>query len=242
MCDLVFSLQEFLKIVPGLAIFPLTFYLGWKKIGRKVSCSFVVSSDRVSAERITSIVLTNHKDSPVAIFEINAVCENDISFQIEKLDPPVILKALESVVIETKPYSKLIVGGDTYNPELVFGKVQVYVASSGEIIKCKMVSHPTIVNHKKFEYLTNASKNTNRFNGFAYSEKVKYAIVYSINSEIKTAFVDHAGFINGDGNFHYNMVPQELMVSKETLREFLKIMEVGPQFKILGVESLDKAL
>ncbi|HTF96393.1 MAG TPA: hypothetical protein VL995_09695 [Cellvibrio sp.] len=242
MCDLVFSLQEFLKIVPGLAIFPLTFYLAWKKIGRKISCSFTVGSDRINAQRITNVVLTNHKDSPVAIFEVSAVCENDISFSIEKLNPPIILKSLESVVIETKPYSNLTIGGDKYNPELVFGKVQVYVACSDEMIKCKMVSHPTIFNHMKFEYLTQASKNINSFNGLIYNEKVKYAIIYNINSEIKTAFVDHSGFINGDGNFHYNLVPQELMDSKETVREFLKIMEVGPQFKILGVESLESAL
>jgi len=239
MCDLVFSLQDFLKIVPGLAIFPLTFYLGWKKIGRKISCSFSVGGDRVSTERITSVVLTNYKDSPVTIFEVNAVCENDISFSIEKLDPPVILKALESVVIETKPYSNLTVSHDKYTPELVFGKIQVYVASSEKIIKCKMVSHPTIVNHLQFKYLTQASKNTKSFNGIAYNEKVRYAIIYSVNSTIKTAFVDQSGFINGEGNFYYNLVPQESMVSKETLREFLKVLEVGPQFQIFGVESLE---
>ncbi|WP_289118079.1 hypothetical protein [uncultured Idiomarina sp.] len=239
MCDLLFSFQEFLKIVPGLAIFPLTFYLAWRKIGRKVSCSLTVGSDRISEERITSIVLTNHKDSPVAIFEVSAVCEDDISLSLEKPNPPIILKSLESVVIETEPYSNLTIGGDKYSPELLFGKIQVYVACSDEIIKCKMVSHPTLFNHMKFNHLTQASKNTYKFNGFVYNEKVKYAIIYNMNSEVKTAFVDHSGFISGDGDFHYNLAPQEQMRSETTVREFLKIMEVSPQFQILGVERLE---
>lgn len=240
MCDLVFSIQEFLKIAPGLAIFPFTIYLAWKKIGRKLSCSFTVGSSRVSTERITSVVLTNHKDSPLAIFEINAVCENDISFSVEKLNPPVVLKALESVVIETTPFSNLTVGSDEYKPELVFGKVQIYAATSEKIIKCKMISHPTIVNHQEFNYLTQASKNTRKFNGITYNENVAYGIVYTINSKIKTTFIDRSGFIISDGDFYYNLVPQESMASKEALQEFLKIMEAPPHFQILGVDNLVK--
>lgn len=243
MCELVFSLQEFLKIVPGLVIFPLTLYLAWKKIGRNISCAFSFGGDNLSADRITSIVLTNHKDSPVTIFEINAVFENDISCLVERFEPPIVLKSLESLVVETKPYSKLTVGNDLYNPSFDVAKLQVYVTCANKMIECKMVSHPSMESYIKFKHLTRASKIVKNFGGLVYSEeKVKYAFAYQKNAEVKTAFITHSGFLNGNGDFYFTHIELCYMESKDKLNEFFKGLDELSHLKVLYIEDFQKNL
>ena len=120
MCELVFSIQEFLKVIPGLVIFPLSFHLAWKKIGSdKVSCSITIRFNKISASRISAVTLSNHKDRPLTIFGIQAVIENDITYTIESFDPPITLKPLETITIKTNPYSSLYMGLEKWNPSFL---------------------------------------------------------------------------------------------------------------------------
>ncbi|NDI85195.1 hypothetical protein [Undibacterium crateris] len=242
MCDLVFSFQEFLKIVPGLVIFPLTFYLTWKKFGTNVSCSVEHKSNRISANQFTNIVLANHKDRPVTIFEISAVLNNDIALIIQKCDPPLVLKPLETISVPADPYSSLYVNGSLWEPDPLFllnGKLDVYLVTSGDIIKCKKFPIPKVKFIEKFSHLKLASKTTMTFNGVVYSnEKIIYAIVYKANNENKTAFIDSSGLICGDWDYSINVVEPEFMTSTDGVRAFLRQSEADVCYPISTVVRL----
>ncbi|NTU57854.1 MAG: hypothetical protein HGB00_02885 [Chlorobiaceae bacterium] len=239
MCDLVFSMQELLKIVPGIAIFPLSFYLAWKKIGESVSCSVTISTSRISAGRVSAVVVTNHKDKPITIFEIQAVSDNDITFVVEKFDLPLVIKALETVTIDAKPYSALLVDGNKWEPDLIGQqKIDIYLVTPRKTIKCKMLSHPTLDKIPEFEKYRQAIKVNKTYNGIAYNENAKYAITYKDAEGVKTAIVDIFGFINGEWRFRYNMIPAEHMLSVDGVREFLRVSRAAEALQIYGVDQL----
>ncbi len=129
MCNLVFSLQEFLKLVPGLVLFPFSLYFAWKKIGNKVLASISTSHEMIVAPRISSVAIRNMRDKPLTVFEIYAVIDDDVYFQVEKFDPPIIIKPLESALIETRPYSRLNLGREIFDPTTVRLTYKVLAAS-----------------------------------------------------------------------------------------------------------------
>jgi len=237
----VFSLQEFLKLVPGIAIFPLSFYLAWKKIGTSVSCSVGYNSSRVSANQFKNIVLANNKDKPITIFEIQAVIGNDISFSVDKFDPPIILKSLETISISAKPYSSLYIGEQQWEPDpLSREKLDIYLSTPAGIVKCKNASHPDTNALQKLSHFTRAAKITKKFNDVVYSsEKVAYAITYKSGTTVKTAIIDASGFICGDWEYQYNHVQPEHMGSIEGIKEFLKLSKADVFFTIYGVDRLE---
>ena len=105
-------IKEILKIMPGALLFPFSLYFFWKKIYHKVYVSFTVGHYKLSATRIESLVLSNLKDKPLPIFSIYAVIDRDISIQVQKFDPPLILKGLESLSIKTDPVSAYYIGSN----------------------------------------------------------------------------------------------------------------------------------
>jgi hypothetical protein len=53
------------------------------------------------------------KDRPLAIFSIHAVMDN-LSFHLKEFDPPLILKAMETVNVEAETVSKRYLGNDVF--------------------------------------------------------------------------------------------------------------------------------
>jgi hypothetical protein len=238
MCDLIFSLQEFLKIVPGLVIFPFTMYLVWKKLGVKVTASISTRNERTVAPRISDVVLMNLKDKPVTVFAIYAVIDGDISWELDKFDPPIVLKSLESTRIETQPYSELWLDSGNFSPDFIKSNIEIFLVLSHKVVRCKMVTHPNLMHIPAFASYRNASKHTKRFNNIVYNEFAAYAITYSLNSEINTAIVDRSGFICCNWNFHFNMFPPEAMNSRENLKRYLDTVEFGKMTKGFTVDVL----
>lgn len=240
MCELILSIQEFLKIVPGLTIFPLSFYLAWKKLGIKVAGSFTVHYNRTTAKRIGEVVLVNLKDKPITIFAIYAIMDQDISWEIDKFDPPIILKSLESIRIETQPYSELYLGNEKFEPNFLSpSKIELYIATPRKMIKCETVSHPNLLNIPAFKHYRAAAKNTRRFNNIVYNDGAAYAITYVINSEVITAIVDQSGFIGSNFDFGFNMVPAECMKSKDELKTCLEQTSFGKLVDRFVVDKLE---
>jgi hypothetical protein len=231
-CELALSFQEFLKIIPGIVIFPFSLYFAWKKIGINVAASFSVKSDRITASRISEVVLVNYKDKPITIFAIYAIIENDVYWEVDKFDPPIILKPLESCRIETKPYSELYLGIERYEPGFISdimkqNKVDIYIATSYKIFKCKRISHPNLLKIPAFKNYRSTTKSTRRFNNIVYNDRAVYAITYVINSEIITAIVDRAGLINGNFNFGFNALPTDCLINEVALKNYLEKTPFG---------------
>lgn len=239
MCELVFSVQEFLKIVPGLVIFPLSFYLAWKKLGTKVVASTTFGFDRTTASRITHVDLSNLKDRPMAIHSIYAVVNDEISYELDKFEPPLILKALESLRIETRPYSRLRLGAEKYEPDFVLpNRIDIYLVLSDRMIKCERGSHPNFLPIKKLNKYQHATKETVRFNDEVYNEHAAYAITYKQQGQVKTAIVDTSGFIGRWWDFRFNMIPPASMASKDHVKKLLEQIQFDKFVESFAVDDL----
>lgn len=223
MCELVLSVQEFLKIVPGIVLFPLSFYLTWKKLGTKVIASITLGSDRITASRITYVDLSNLKDRPIAIYSMHAVVNNMVTYEIDKFEPPVILKPLESLRVETKPFSSLWLDGNKYELDIVKNNdIAVHLVISNGIIKCMTGSHPCFLPIRKFANYKIANKVVKQYNNIVYGDNVVYAIIYMQQSQTKTAFVDTSGLISREWGFGFNIIPQSSMLSKDHVKKKLE--------------------
>lgn len=159
MCSLVFSIQEFLKLVPGLAIFPFSLYFAWKKVGNKVAASISTSHETTLAPRIREVVVRNMKDKPLTVFAIYAVVNEDVYFQVEKFEPPITVKPLESVQIETRPYSRLSIGEGKFEPAFMPPEnIELYLVLARKAVKCKMMSHPDAATFSTFRSIASLRK------------------------------------------------------------------------------------
>ncbi|MGQ0594334.1 MAG: hypothetical protein ACT4QB_17315 [Gammaproteobacteria bacterium] len=115
----------------------------------------------------------------MAIYSMYAVVNDEISYEIDKFEPPLILKALGSHRIETKPYSRLRLGAEKYEPDFVFpNRIDIYLALADRMIKCEAGSNPSLLPIKKLDKYQHANKETERFNDVVYNEHAAYAITY----------------------------------------------------------------
>jgi hypothetical protein len=217
-----FSILEVLKALPGFALFPLSFYLAWKKLGVSVSASFTTYHQRTVAPRIGTILLNNHKDRSLAIFAIWAVVDREVAFEVERFDPPLVLKAHESIQIETKPYSQLHLVTGPYVPSFTLKEgVDLYLVLTNGIVRCKLAGHPDLDSLSAFSEYHIAGKEVNCFNGLVYNDQATYAITYRIKDEVKTAIVDDGGYICRGWDFRFNSFLPADMKSKDTIRQAL---------------------
>ncbi|VVN13293.1 hypothetical protein [Pseudomonas fluorescens] len=232
------SVKEFLKVAPGLILLPLSGYLAWKKISNKVLASFSTYHSRTSASRIGNIVLSNLKDKPVPIFSIYATIDRHIAIKVEEFNPPIILKGLESLSIDTSPVSNYYIGKDEYEPNFMPPrKIELYVFSIGRPIKCKITNSHSIESFKEFSHYSTAISSTRKFNGFVYNDNVLYAIIYHFEGKLKTAFVEDGGFITNEWDFQYNMIPKEQMKNISGVIDFLKHCKYNELFTNFSVIS-----
>ncbi len=239
MCELIFSLQDFLKIVPGLAIFPLSFYLAWKKLGTNVVASTTFGFDRTTASRITCVDLSNLKDRPIAIYSMHAVVNESVTYEIDKFEPPLILKALESLRIETKPYSRLRLGIDAYEPEFYQpNRIDIYLVLADRLIKCRTADHSSFLPIRKLGKYQKAAKETSMLNGLVYNEHAAFAITYKQEGHVKTAIVDSSGFIGRGWDYKFNMIPVASMNSAEEVRKTLEQAGFGRFVEGFAVDDL----
>lgn len=227
MCNFVFSIQEFLKVVPGLAIFPLSFYLAWKKLGVSVSASYTINFGRLTASRIGSIVLYNNKDRPVPIYAVHAMINRDIVYEVDKFDPPLILKPLEALSITTSEYSSLYLANGLFEPQFSPADlVEIYLETPDRMLLCKDRRNAQLGDFSGIKgTYQKASKHVSRFNGVVYNDNAAFAITYRADSHTETAIVDNSGFIGNGWEFRINHIPEEALIDKASVRRFLETIQ-----------------
>ncbi len=221
-------ISEILKVVPGIIMFPVAFYLGYKKIGARISATYVFGSDTLSAPRIKSLKLTNQKDKAVTIFNIFALTADNVSIELEDLDPPVVLKAFETVVIKTTPYSSIYVGNSEWRmvgSALMSPAFQIVLLTSNGVIKCQTAWLKDIHTYLKKRGYRPGSTFRRRFNGIVYDKFQKFAVVYSKEKEIRTFFVHERGVISNDKALPFNFIGEGHLVSAAALNNYLLSIE-----------------
>jgi len=197
----------FLKIVPGLLLFPFGIYFGIKKIGYSVGCKVSVRNSRVLGIHIGSIIFQNHKDRPIAITEIFGI-QNNVKFQIEEPKTPILLKSLETIIVKPEDYTKYVCKGERFEVDMAdIRSLQIFVVTPEKTIPCKHIFRPDAELEKYHKGRDVAHKITRRFNDVVYGEKSLFAIVHYTGKECKTTTVDEHGFIDDSDLFGCNHIP-----------------------------------
>lgn len=229
---------EILNVLPGALLFPFSIYFAWKKIGKSIGVSFSVGTSGFSATRITSIVLTNKKDKPLSIFSAFLLINKDVLVPVEKFDPPIVLKGLEVAQVTTTPFSNYYLGLEPF--ELTFDIIrdaEFFVVAASGAIRCDILNAHSDYSFAHKNDMGIVVKNTSMFNGLVYNEHALFAISYLIDGVQKTALVARSGFIGGDWDLRYNMIPKE-QLTKEGIWEFIKRCGYEKLFQGVGIDEL----
>lgn len=235
-CNLVFSFQEFLKLVPGLVIFPLSFYLAIKKIGVSISCSAQMGEDLFFPARVKSLVLSNNKDRPITIYEVFGVFGDHIQFPVHQFEPPLVLKALETMSIATERYSFLTVGSNEWQPSMAPNeKIDFYITTTEGSIKCKSFAKPMMIVQAIQQGYVMATRYTKQINGKVISKKIRFIMVYAVGNDEKTALIESGGLLDEFTGLGFNSISLNHMQSVEKVREY--VLSVSPDLKFHVRES-----
>ncbi len=230
MTEYLFSFQEFLKVVPGLLIFPISLYLGLQKIGTKVSARISFGSNPISPFCIRYVDLRNMKDRTIVIYSIFASIDNDeYLLELKKCNPPLILKAHQSIVAEIPPYSFLLLEGKRFDlDDSMMKKTTIFLELAHKTVKCDTLNYHKPISKKlsKHRILQNV---TNNFNGIIYDKHAVYAITYGSELRVKTAIINDAGIFSGDWNFPVLQITMQSMRSKEAIEAELNAMNFKNQ-------------
>ena len=236
-----FSFQEFLKIVPGLLIFPISLYLGLQKIGTKVSARISYGSDPIAPFCIKYIDFRNMKDRTIVIYSIYALT-NDEEFllKLKKCSPPLIVKAHQSAIVEIPPYSFLLSDGKKFELDnSMIEKTTIYLELAHSTIKCQTLNFSQPIGKKlgKHKILKNV---TNNYNDFIYDKHAVYAIAYALDGRVKTAIINDAGTLGGEWNFTPRQISMQSLRSKEAIEAELNTMKLGDHVDWFNVYLLDE--
>lgn len=232
-------IKSILVSVPGVVLGGFSLYFAYQKIGNRVLATYSIVLRGVTEERISDITLVNKKNKPITIFSIQAVINEDVVIEVENFQPALVLKPLESIYIDTSPFSHLHIGSDRYKANYLSpSKVDLYLISENKKILCKVIRPPSLSKYFDFNHYRNAIKGTMSYNGKIYNDRVRYAIVYRYDSQQHTAFVEESGFIGEGWGYYYNMVPESHMASKEAVKEFLIGLGYDKSFQALMVEDI----
>lgn len=225
-----FYFQEFLKIVPGLLIFPISLYLGLQKIGTRVNAGISFGSNPISPFCIRYVDLRNMKDRTIVIYSIFVSINNDeFLLELKKCNPPLILKGYQSTIAEIPPYSFLLLDGKKFElNKAMTEKSTIYLELAHSTVKCNTLNYQKPISKRlgKYRILENI---TNNFNGIIYDEHAVYAITYASRSRVKTAIVNESGIFQGDWEFDIFQIPMKSMSSKEAVEAELKALGFGGQ-------------
>lgn len=221
--NVVFSVQEFFKVVPGIVIFPLSFILAWKKFRTSVSCLVKINSNNFLPTQFSSVVLSNNKDRPVTIFEVVAVIDDRYQVSVEKFDPPLVLKALETLSVVTTPYSALYTHEGEWEPEILAGtKLTLYVVVPKGIHKCKDLSRPHTINARAFRNYITPLKETYVHSGKTASNKVKFLLYYMDGNQRRLSFISYAGMLDESKGLPFNAIAPAYLVDVDCLAKHLR--------------------
>ncbi|MGA8135249.1 MAG: hypothetical protein WCA48_14055 [Pseudomonas gingeri] len=213
-------LGEFLKVVPGLILLPISFVVGWKKLGHKAVISYQETYQQFQAPRLTRVVLTNLKDKPLIIHALYADIDHHALFTIKEFETPLVVKGLESVVIETEPVSAYDIDHDPYEPPLSSIK-DVYVVTTGKQFRCDIDNTPTVYALAKQGLYKQIKTITYAYLGLTFNDEVRYGLSFSVFGERRAALVGNNGLISGNWPFNVNRLRPEEMETVEAVEKTL---------------------
>jgi hypothetical protein len=216
--ETIYSVLEIIDklLRPPLLLVATAFAISFalKKVGTRVKVSYKVGFEGFSHPRILNLVFNNCKDSPVSIYSVQAVFDGELWLEVDKFDPPIILKPLETISVRTSEFSKLYVGRDEFKPDLR-GNISIYIETDGSLLKCIPAKKKNLL-----DGLTVVSKETAKFDGKVFNSSVKFIMQYVHKGVPNVAFIHESGHIGHEWSFgSLNNIGGD--PSEETIKEFL---------------------
>ncbi|UVL41763.1 hypothetical protein LOY55_06565 [Pseudomonas sp. B21-040] len=212
---------DFFKIVPGVVLFPLTLMLAWKKFGNKALVTYSLTHNLYMAPRLTDIALTNCKDRPLIVHALYIIVDRHILVPLKEFSPPLVIKGLESALIECDPVSSYSVGEHSF--EFDFQHVwEIYVLTTGGRFKCDADPTPNLFSIARDEEYQHVQIHRRLFNGHIFNDLVRYALTFTMKGKLHTAFVDVGGMIGQEWPFVINCLRPENMTDAVTVKKVLE--------------------
>lgn len=180
----------------------------------------------------------NMKDRPLAIFSIHAVMDG-MSFGLKEFDPPLILKAMEAVTVETQRVSYYYAEGKVYEwTTLQRGEspVDIYLSTSLRTIKCSRRSPPSRIEFAMKRRLRLVTTGTRRFNEVIYNQNARYALIYTEEGRQRTVLISTHGDI--DWHWAQNRLPPSDMRDIRTVHEAIERSGIAPLISPYAVHDL----
>jgi len=210
----------------------LALYLGWQKIGNKVSAQVKTSMSNFHSEWISNLTIKNERDRPLNIYSVYAVFHNDYKIELDKYQTPKILKPYENLSISLPPYSLLKVGSDIFLPPLNRTEFSIYLDTGHSFIKCKTIEYKNSLNHFKL-----VSKDIFNYNNHVYTENVAFILSYQYENKILTAFIHKGGYIGNEWGFTPNYIGNN--VTEHSIKNMLIAYNFDPVFSHYKIIRVD---
>lgn len=159
--------------------------------------------------------------------EIYAVVDRHVILSVHKPHPPLVIKGLESLAVNTDPASNYYLNEEQYELNPYSAKLfEIYISTHNGIIKCKTANPPSMEFSKKFEDHAVVARNTQNFNGIIYNKSAAYSIIYKYEGVTQTAIVDIGGFILTNWPLLPNALSSRDIKSEQSVKAALMSSEI----------------
>lgn len=232
----------FLKVLPGLAMFPLSYVLGMRKIGQSAEVTYTISKTLFTTTHINWLLVRNRKDKPLEIQSIHAVIDKDIRVELIKHSPPIVIKSLESQEFHFEGVSHYHLTG--YDIERIdFTRpIEIYIITSNSVIKCPAVRPAPHLELSYFGDLHAAYPIRNHHRGRLYDSTALYAIDFHDGSADRTSILLESGIVFGDPPLNNKKINPTELESDESTALAAKQLCVEHGLEFQGVKRLNLEL
>ena len=197
--DITQFIDQYFKSIVTMISFCFTVYFSFQKLTTKVTAEYSISGSTFLENYISDMVLTNKRDKPICIWAIYAVFDKDKLLEMDKFNPPKVLKPYESIGISLPKFTKLYIESDNFEVNYNFENTEVYLDIGDKFVKCDSEYRKNSLSH-----FNKIRKVTFRFGDNVYSENVDFILQYVFQEKTYTAFIHASGFIGNQWSFAPN--------------------------------------
>jgi len=214
------------KVLPSVLLTWISLILITRRISHKIEISYSITGSRYTKIRLSNIVLYNKKDRVEVIRKIELIINKMYVFTVVDLKNPKVVKPFECIQFDTEPITEYMIGSEYADIHSLMKANDFYfnIYTNDKIIKYKKPKTKKISKKhlRKLESLKIISTIREKYNDVVINESVIFAILYIENGKHKTAFIDDAGFIDGDWNFGFNALPISELGDSKTIYDKLE--------------------
>ncbi|MCP1616964.1 MULTISPECIES: hypothetical protein [Pseudomonadaceae] len=217
----IFDLNDLRNILAILgAIFAISSAL--KKWGQKATASYSIEFSTMHPTYPRDITIINEKDKPLVIHRVIAIFDNNQYVTLSRLSPPMVIKGLESEVIEPERITTL--NTDTNPFEAKKSKFDLALVTDTKLLKCKIKPSPDIRTLKYMANKKEITRTTLLFDGKVIPSNAICALTYTHENKRHVSFVLDYGLIVDGWPFPLNCLEQDQLTDLNMFHLAIKVL------------------